>query len=1032
MVFSLYFGGLLHKSKKPARSKEEHLVLPAEVKDIPSSTPLDASAKEVLQEFSGKPLKDVTAGSLQASFHAKERDATKGSYTSSYPIVVVGASAGGIESFTELLTCLPSNTGMGFIFIQHLSPQHESILPAILSRVTKMEVVHGANDMMVMPDKVYVIPPNTNMGLIKGVLKLLPRIEPPGRHKPIDFILRCLADDQAHFAVGVILSGADGDGAEGLRSVRAQGGITLVQDPKTAKVDGMPKAAILAGGTDTVLSIPEIAQELERLSKHPYAFLRTAKDEVSADSFKKILQLLKNHTGVDFSKYKKGTISRRLRRRVVLHKASNITEYLGIVQKNREELDELYRELLINVTCFFRDPLVFETLAKQVFPRLLKKKNSSSSLRIWVPGCSTGEEVYSLAMILFETMDATSIHLPVQIFASDLSEAALQKAREGLYPESIQVDVSPERLRRFFVKAAGDGYRVSQSLRETCVFATHDVTRDPPFSRMDMISCRNLLIYLEPAFQQRVINLFSYALNPRGYLLLGTSETVGGSDAFDLVDKRSKIYVRKVLLSRGSFDVSLSPVIARLTPPKVTPKLKNETLDLNQMINDILLERFSPPSVLVNASAEILQFRGHTGAFLEPGPGDASLNLFKMAKKGLDTELRVLLKKAEKSEKPIRKNNLRISSDNQRTLFAVEIIPLNIQELSRYYLVLFDDKSSTAANRKPSRIQKSLNPDKRSEIQHLQEELVTTREYLQSIIRDQESSNEELQAANEEVLSSNEELQSTNEELETAKEELQSANEELTTVNDELSNRNNQLVQVNNDLSNLLASVNIPIIMVGNDLCIRRFTPMVERVLNIIPTDIGRPITDIKPNIEVPDLQKLITDAINTVRTVERDVQDRSGHWYSLRIRPYRTADNKVDGAVLILVDIGILRQKVPLPSEGPESCHVSLDSLKQAILILDSHFQIESFNDSFCRTFQVRGTDIQQKSFFEIFQGAWDIPVLKALMDEIVPNNSSICDFRIEKEFPHIGKKCFALSARRIEREAFVNILVLIDKVIE
>lgn len=981
-----------------------------------------------MAEFAGKPRAQITTGSVQASFHEKERKATRGQYTGAYPIVVVGASAGGIESFSELLTHLPADTGMSFIFIQHLSPQHESILPAILSRVTKMTVVHGSNDQVAEPNHVYVIPPNTNMGIVHGVLKTMPRIESPGRHMPIDFIFRCLADDQAHFGIGIVLSGADGDGAQGLRAIRAQGGITFVQDPKTAKVDGMPKSAILAGGTDTVLSIPDIAQELVRLSKHPYSFRKMAVEQEDINALKAILQMLRTYTGVNFEKYKRGTVTRRLRRRVVLHKANSLSDYLQVLQRNNDELDELYRDLLINVTNFFRDSHVFDLLIKKAFPKLLQRKTRDSVLRIWVAGCSSGEEVYSLVMALHEAMDQVGIHLPVQIFASDLSEGALQKAREAVYPNSITVDVSPERLRRFFTKLPNGDFKVTNSIRESCVFAMHDVTRDPPFSRMDFVSCRNLLIYLDPQFQQRVINLFAYALNPRGYLLLGNSETVGNSDAFNVASKSARIYVRKPILSRSHFDVPLSPSATRIIPVKSTFRSSDGVLNLERTADAILLERFSPPGVVVNGNAEVIEFRGRTGGFLEPSPGEATLSLFKLARPGLDTELRVLLKKAEKQQEPVRKENLSVRLDGKVKNFALEVIPIRVPDDHFYFLILFDEKGPARETALTISKKRTADISEKEDVRLLQEELSTTREYLQSIIHDQETSNEELQAANEEVLSSNEELQSTNEELETAKEELQSTNEELTTVNDELSNRNNQLVQVNNDLSNLLASVNIPIIMVGNDLRIRRFTPMVERVFNVIASDIGRPITDIKPNIDVPDLKELILDAIETVRTTEREVQDRSGHWYSLRIRPYRTEDNKMDGAVLVLVDIGSIRQNTKQLQETHATSELILDSLSQPVLFLDAQFRVRKTNQAFCRTFQVQGAEIKDKSFFDLCDGAWDTPLLKALFDGVVPNHQQITDYQVEAEFPHVGNKSMTVSARRVQRDGAVNILVILD----
>ena len=991
----------------------------------------DRPARETMAAFAAQPVENVTAGSIQASFHKKEREENKSEYSGDFPLVAIGASAGGVESFTELLRNLPADTGMAYVFIQHLAPHHESLLPAILSRVTPMEVIRAETNMSVKINCVYVIPPNCNMGIINGLLKLLPRLEQPVRHMPIDFFFRCMAEDQAHLGIGVILSGADGDGAQGLRAIRAHGGVTLVQDPTTAKVDSMPRNAIAAGGTDTILTIPEIAQELTRLGGHPW--VRADVQTKAADTdLSKIFTLLKSYTGVNFAHYKKGTILRRLRRRLLLHQVVELGEYYKLLNRDREEVDLLYRDLLINVTSFFRDAEAFDRLKADVLHRLLQHPALEMPLRIWIPGCSTGEEVYSIAISLLEMLDADSKSCAVQIFASDVSEQALEKARDGFYNESIAVDLTPDRLRRFFTKVSS-GYRVASHVRELCIFARHDVMRDPPFSRMDLISCRNLLIYLEPEHQMRVINLFAYALKPMAFLMLGNAETIGPSESFEVFDKEARIYQRKAVISRAHFDVPLAPAEVRLGPIRSSAKLGETTMELEREVTRILLERYSPVGVLVSESMQILQFRGATGKYLEPAPGEASLNLFKMAKAGLDTELRILLKKAEKSGKPVRKDHVarraKGAPANSGTSLALEAIPISIDPERRFYLVLFDEREAVPAAARQAPGAAHDDDARESDMTILRDELVSTRDHLQAIIRDQDSTNQALQAANEEVLSSNEELQSTNEELETAKEELQSTNEELTTVNDELSNRNSALLRSNNDFSNLLASVSLPIVMVGNDLRIRRFTPTAERVLNLIASDVGRPITDIKPNVEVPDLEKLIHETIESTRTIDRDVADRSGHMYSLRIRPYRTSENKVDGAVLLLVDISAAKATKVDP--GSHDFDESLfDTIEQPILFLDAQFKVKKLNRSYARVFQKKVEDVGGKNFFELSDGAWTVPMLKALLSDVIPKNHQIVDYQIEKTFPLIGKKSFLLNARRIFREGVFDTMVILDDV--
>ncbi len=1006
----------MKKTKKKQRAKAE--------------IQLDGPAEKTFKEFAGKSPEQITTGSVQASFHEKERNAMRGTYSGTFPVVGIGASAGGVESFSELLSYLPIDTGMSFVLIQHLAPKHESLLPAILSRVSKMPVKRAETDMVAKPNHVYVIPPNTNMGLINGVIKLLPRLESPSRHMPVDFFMRCLADDQNHLAIGVILSGADSDGAQGMRAIRAQGGLTLVQDPRTAKVDGMPRNAIAAGGTDTILTIPDIAAELIRIANHPLAS-EAARNFAEPNDLVKIFQLLKKHTRTDFSRYKEGTILRRLRRRILLHQAEGLPDYVQLLRHNPEELDALGADFLINVTSFFRDGAVFEILKKQIFPQLFKSIDEDQAVRVWIPGCATGEEVYSMAIVLLEAMEEMGSYRPIQIFASDLSEPSLQKARDGFYNDSIMMDVSPERLRKYFIKVP-TGYRVKPSLRELCIFARHDITQDPPFSRMNLISCRNLLIYLKTVEQQRVLSMFGYALRSFGYLLLGNSETTANTDCFDPVDKENRIFLRKAGLSRSRIDVQVAPVDIKFVPNKVHTKSPDPAMDLEREVTRILMERFVPVGVVVSASMQIVQFRGSTGDYLEPASGEASLNLLKMAKAGLDTELRILFKKCEKSGKPARKENISLRKSRERPEFAIEIIPLKLHEHAKYFLVLFDDCLKT--NVRPAAIvrpPRTVDAKSRElEMERLKEELVSTREYLQSIIRDQDTSNEELQAANEEVLSSNEELQSTNEELETAKEELQSTNEELTTVNDELSQRNNLLLETNNDLNNLLVSVNIPIIIVGSDLRIRRFNPMVERVLNVISADVGRRISDINPNVNIPDLENLIAETIRSVQTMEREVQDRRGHWYSLRVRPYRTANNTVDGAVLIFVEIAGPVRSTALASPDSMETRSLEETITQPVIFLDGQMCVRTCNHAFASLFQIQERGILNINFFEILDSAWSTPMLKAMMAEVYAKNIHLDDYQFEREFPKIGRQMLLLNARRVERYHRPEVMLIIDNI--
>lgn len=717
-------------------------------------------------------------------------------------IVGVGASAGGLEAFEQLLSAIPSNTGMAFVLIQHLAPKHESLLSHLLARTTKMPVVEVKDGMTLEANYVYVIPPNADLAVGGGTLHLSQPSDIRSHRMPIDFFFRTLAEDHAGRAIGVILSGTASDGTLGLRSIKAMGGVTFAQDDKSAKYSSMPRNAVAAGVVDFVLPPKSIAGEITRIGKNIHLLdgdgvLLKPGSMAPNGEINKVFQILRNASRVDFSHYKQSTIKRRIVRRMFLKKIESLDEYTQHLRKNPDEVEALFNDVLINVTSFFRDPKAFEMLRKHAFPAMVQRAGSPH-LRIWVPGCSTGEEAYSLAMALVEHLSEAGSNLHVQIFATDVSEAIIQKARIGMYPESISLDVNSDRLRRFFQKA-DHSYQVNRTVRDMCVFAKQDLSKDPPFSRLDMISCRNVMIYLDQVLQKRIIPLFHYALNPGGILFLGTSETVGSySDLFVQVEKKHRIYSRKSGTGAPAFD--LMPKFDSDGEVHEAERPLPQRTDLQRLASQILLNRFAPASVLVNEKLDIVQFMGQTGAYLEPASGEASLNLLRMVKPGLHTELRTAFHKLKRNGQ-IRKEGLLVEHEAGFKTVNFEIIRIRNTPLpEKFYLIIFEEaapvqKASKQKDDKKSKTNKTPQPAP-GEYGQLKDELDATREYLQSIIEEQRTTNEELRSANEEIQSSNEELQSINEELETAKEELQSTNEELTTVNEELQNRNDELLQL--------------------------------------------------------------------------------------------------------------------------------------------------------------------------------------------------------------------------------------------
>ncbi|MBV9386522.1 MAG: PAS domain-containing protein [Chroococcidiopsidaceae cyanobacterium CP_BM_ER_R8_30] len=954
-----------------------------------------------------------------------------------FPVVGIGASAGGLEAFTQLLNHLPTDLGMAFVIIQHMAPEQESVLSLILSRVTQMPVREVEDGMEIAPNQVYVIPPNASMTIEQGVLKLATR---PSHNRPfmsVDTFLISLAEERGNKGIAVILSGADSDGARGLEAIKAAGGVTFAQCQESAQVESMPNTAIATGQVDFVLPPDQIAQKLAEISSHPYIVsLPTTESEAdsslstSQEALAVIFNLLRKATGVDFTHYKQTTLNRRIQRRMLLYKLERQEDYARYLQNNSSEVMALYQDCLIHVTSFFRDFESFDALKSLVFPVIFKDKSPGTPLRIWVAGCATGEEAYSIAICLLEFLADQFPRIPIQIYATDISEMAIEHARTGFYTLSQVANVTPERLHRFFVRAEG-GYQISKSVRELCVFARQNLIGDPPFSRLDLISCRNVLIYLGTTLQKKLLPIFHYGLKSTGFLMLGTSETVGDfGDLFTLCDKKNKIYAKKLTTARVNIELtasSQSPTI--ITPqPLVTEQLPNE-LEIQREADRIVLNQYAPSGVVVDANLEILQFRGQTSPYLEPAPGRASLNLLRMAKEELRRELQSAIYQAKQQNSSVKREGLQIRegdlqeerSTNRTRQVTINVTPFQVGGTQECFLVLFEDTpplslellATTDESRTPTR----RKTREAAEIARLKQELATNREHLQSIIEEQQATNQDLRAANEEILSSNEELQSTNEELETAKEEIQAANEELNTVNDELRRRTQEATQVSNDLQNLLNSIHIPILMLGSDLQIRQFTPAMEGIFNLISTDIGRPLSDITHKLSVPNLEQQISEVIRTLSLKAQEIQDRDGRWYHLRIRPYRTIDNKIDGAVLVLIDIDDLKRSNAQLMEARDYASAIVETVWEPLLVMNGELRVITANFSFYDMFQVSPVQTEQQLIFELGNGQWEIPQLRSQLEEILASDAQFQDFEVEHEFDQIGRKIMRLKARRMPK---------------
>ncbi len=839
-----------------------------------------------------------------------------------FPIVGIGASAGGLAAFEAFFSAMPATPApnIAFVLVQHLAPDHKSILSDLIRRYTPMQVFEVTDGMVVQPNCAYIIPPNRNMALLNGTLQLIAQAEPRGLRLPIDFFFRSLAQDLRERAICIVLSGTGSDGTLGLRAVKGEGGMVMAQTPESTDYDGMPRSAIATGMVDYVLAPAAMPAQLATYVAHSFGirqYLTPPPLLSTMDTLKKICVVLRAQTGHDFSQYKERTLIRRIERRMALNQIERADEYLAYLQQQMNEVDALFRDLLIGVTSFFRDPEAFAILESQVIPRIFAAHVEDQVVRVWVCGCSTGEEAYSLAMQIQEYLEALRQPVKVQIFATDIDTRAIEHARSGIFPASIAADIAPERLARFFVLSPdGESYRIHKTIRDLLIFSVQDVIKDPPFSKLDMISCRNLLIYLNADLQRKLIPLFHYALNPTGVLFLGTSETVGEfSNLFASLDRKAKLYLCQED-APGTVHMQLSDFVPVVPDGGTSSRLRRGVgqdtgaINLRGLAEQALLAHYNPVGILINGSGEILHIIGWSGTYLQPAPGDAGMQILAMAREGLRRELFTALHRAVAQREVVSYHGLRVRTNGDFTTVNLTVRPVimppsGMVQPDMFMVVLEAVESSDLPQAQAVAGAGAQISDQDTRVTSLEHELQSKEAYIQTTLEEMETANEELMSANEELQSLNEELQSTNEELETSKEELQSVNEELITVNAEMQHKVVELSRANNDMNNLLAGTGVGTLFVDMGMRIARFTPMITSVINLITPDVGRPVSDIASNL-VGDVHLVdaVREVLDTLVPKEAEVQTRAGAWYLMRIRPYRTLEQVIEGAVLTFIDI--------------------------------------------------------------------------------------------------------------------------------
>jgi two-component system, chemotaxis family, CheB/CheR fusion protein len=969
-----------------------------------------------------------------------------------FPVVGIGASAGGLYSLEKFFEHLPDNLGMAFIVVQHLSPDRKSLMAKILSRKTAMQVRDITDGMKLEPNTIYAKPSDQDVVVTRRTL----RLKKPEKEQalPVDRLFRSMAGDLGDKAVGVILSGTGSDGTLGVQEIKGAGGMVMVQDPEEAEYPGMPESANETGKVDHLLEIremPEVLITYFRNSSHRQRQNIGGVEADEKDELNAILKVVHSRTGHDLTQYKKSTVKRRVARRMDVTGIDSMPDYERFLRMNPDEVDVLFKDLIINVTSFFRDPEALEALKEKAIVPLVASMEDDNAVRVWVPGCATGEEAYTLGMLFVEVMDEQKRRLKVKIFGSDINVDSIAAARDALYPGKIAEDVDTGRLKRFFAKVNGN-YRVEKSLREMMVFSVHDITRDPPFSRVDLVSCRNLLIYMESELQNRILPLLRYALKPKGYLFLGASEGVGGfSELFHPIDRKWKVFQVEEQEFQRQFDFTYGPpTLGQEFREKNGPGLKGKktkehdhrkdrdardeeigpeqfpfqkTGDMRQVVEQTMLARFAPSGVIVDSDNVVRFFHGDTSSFLQPPRGEPRFDILDMARPGLRSILAKGLKEAGKEKRQITYENVGVWGDGD-VLADVSFIPLAIRTVRRdMHLVTFMRKPKDAAGRK-SEVEESSTD---SRMRELEQELYSIKQDLQAIIEELETSNEELKSSNEELQATNEELQSANEELDTSQEELQSTNDELETVNTELQRKNEELESINDDIRNMFSHTSVGTVILDKDLRVKRFTQPVTGLFNLIEKDMGRELADIATKLEYDTLDQDAHQVLDTLKTKEKEVRSRDGRWFVMRMFPYRTGDNVVRGLVLNFTDVTDLKTKEQEAEEAKTRAEAILETTRQPLLVLDSDLKVTSANNAFYETFQVAEQQTEHRLLYELGEGQWDIPDLRTLLEEIIPKNTSFKDYQVEHDFPKVGRKKLLVDARRIDRSDGRPYLILV-----
>ena len=949
-----------------------------------------------------------------------------------FPVIGLGASAGGLEALEQFFEAMSVSSGAAFIIISHLDPHHVSLMSELLQNHTSMPVAQIVDATKIKADHVYIIPPNRDLAIVNGILQLLEMHHPRGAKLPINHFFNSLAQDQGANAIGIILSGTGSDGSLGIKAIKAEFGMTMAQSEDSAKYDGMPRSAIATGMVDYVLPPEEMSVQLLAYlshSKYQAPSAITPMAEMASKALQKIFAILRARTGHDFSQYKKNTIYRRIERRMHVHQIDDMTGYLHYLQESDIEADILFNELLIGVTSFFRDADAFASLKISLIS-LLESKPEDYTIRIWVTGCSSGEEAYSVAMLMIECMELLKRHFSVQVFGTDIDDKAITIARSGLYSASILSDVSEMRLQRFFIKEEGGNYRIKKNVREMLIFATQNLIKDPPFTKLDLLCCRNLLIYLGPELQKSLFPLFHYSLKPDGVLFLGSSESIGQhTDYFKPLDKKWKIF--RSIPSRGVnrplIDFPASK-LGKLTAEFASSDSQQlEEASALQMLEAILQQSDAAPCVIINQACNITYIYGKTGKFLEPAQGKVSVNLLEMLRPGLKKELVEAIHKVSVHKQEVICKGLSVEYNASQLKVDLLVKPILASSAMRGMIMIVFDEVSGKKREQQSKRRVAAKGLTRS-IEELEQALIHTREDLQTTIEELETSNEELKSINEELQSTNEELQSTNEELETSKEELQSLNEESTTVNAELQGRIDELSEVNDDMKNLLDSTDIATVFLDSDLCIRRFTPRLTDIIPLGVHDSGRPISHFATALVDVDLAHDAQQVLDDLITREKEIVSQNSKVYLLRLRPYRTVNNVIDGVVITFQDIPGRKRAENVTLQQAHFVEGIVNTVREPLIILNSSLQVVSANASFYATFIVSPNETKGRYIYELGNGQWNIPELIALLEDILPSHSSFESFRVDHTFETIGQCRMLINARRINMVEGDLILLAIE----